>query len=237
MVRWTFSWLLIALVSIITAGCASSRPGVPEGGSAVMVPPVLSMSMTRTVPTQDVHVVSMATETVDPLESPLVSAETGVTFYRLKVGDPVVVHLRGIYPRDEMVEDVVDEDGNVTLPLLGDVLAAGKSTSQLEADIRRLYIDGGYYRTITVSAMMPSRIYFIRGEIRNPGRFPIIGGVTIMQAIAAAGGYTEFANQRSIKLIRGESTTTVNMRTIERNPERDIRLESGDVIVVDRTFL
>jgi polysaccharide biosynthesis/export protein VpsN len=156
--------------------------------------------------------------------------------YLLQMGDPVVIHLRGIYPQDQEVEDIIDDNGNVTLPFLGDITAAGKSTSEIEADIRNRYISGGYYRNITISVVMPQRTYFIRGEVRAPGRFPVVGGLTMLQAIAAAGGYTEFANPRKINLIRGGRTITYNMRDIERSPEQDIRLESGDVIVVERSL-
>jgi polysaccharide export outer membrane protein len=214
-------------------GAESSAPASPPPR------PALSVSTTRTVTPQSIDGVqpAPAAEQPESSDNQMAATETGVTFYRLKVGDPVVINLRGIYPRDEVVEDIVDEEGNITIPLIGDIPAIGKSTSQLESEVRRLYIDGGYYRTITVSAVVPQRTYFIRGEIRGPGRFPIVSGVTLMQAIAAAGGYTEFANQRSVKLIRGGTTTTINMRDIDRNPERDIRLESGDIIVVDRSIL
>lgn len=211
--------------------------------------PALSMSMSRVMGDQTIDSTEASASPVvmtpiaaapapepDRSQQP-VASESGVTFYRFKSGDPVVVHLRGIYPKDEAVEDIIDEDGNVTIPLVGDIPAAGKSTSQLEADITKYYIDGGYYRSITVNVVMPSPFYFIRGEIRSPGRFPVVSGVTILQAIAAAGGYTEFANQRTVQLIRGKTTTTINVREIERNPDRDIRLESGDVIVVNRSIL
>jgi len=238
MVRHWLNCLCVLSLAFVT-GCTSSGGNVDQDAAATggVPAPSLSLSATRTIPQRDL-VVAIPEDSVDAeVENPLVSGETGVTFYRFQVGDPIVIHLRGIYPKDDMVEDIVDEDGNVTIPLIGDILAAGKSTAQLEADINRMYIDGGYYRVITVNVVMPSRTYFIRGEIRNPGRFSIVSGVTIMQAIAAAGGYTEFASQRSIKLIRGGTTTTINMKSIERNPEKDIRLESGDVIVVDRSIL
>lgn len=232
-------FLVLAAVALF-AGCASSGTDAAGDGAAAVTTavPTLSVSATRTVPQRDVEL-AMTTDAEQKMldDNPHVSAETGVTIYRIQVADPLVIHLRGIYPKDESVEDIVDEDGNVTVPLIGDILAAGKSTSQLESDITRMYVEGGYYRSITVNVVMPSRTYFIRGEIRQPGKFPIVSGVTIMQAIAAAGGYTEFANQRSVKLIRGGSTTTVNVKNIERNPEKDIRLESGDVIVVDRSLL
>ncbi len=250
--------VMLALAAAALTGCVSRTPestGVDGGLVSAPARPSLAMSMSRagtdgTASTASAPVIpprpssspsapapAPAPPVVEPVSQPLASTETGITFYRFKSGDPVVVHLRGIYPKDEAVEDIIDEDGNVTIPLIGDIPAAGKSTSQLEADITRMYIEGGYYRSITVNVVMPSPFYFIRGEIRSPGRFPVVSGVTILQAIAAAGGYTEFANQRNVQLIRGKTTTTINMRDIERNPERDIRLESGDVIVVNRSIL
>ncbi len=239
----------LLLVAMAISGCISRSPDADETGAAGPARPALAMSMSRgasgaaTDSGSSSAVVAPVTPVATPAISPkpynqpAVSEETGVTFYRFRSGDPVVMHLRGIYPKDEQVEDIIDEDGNVTLPLLGDILAAGKSTSQLEGDITRMYIEGGYYRSITVNVVMPTPFYFIRGEIRNPGRFPVVSGVTILQAIAAAGGYTEFANQKNVQLIRGKTTTTINIRDIERNPDRDIRLESGDVIVVSRSIL
>ncbi|MCB1069046.1 MAG: polysaccharide export protein [Verrucomicrobia bacterium] len=158
------------------------------------------------------------------------------TPYELRSGDPVVVNLRGIYPRDDTVEDFIDEFGNITLPLLGDVKAAGRTPSELETIIRQLYIDGGYYRDLTVNVVMPTRSYYIQGEVRSPGRFGIARGLTLMQAISAAGGPTDFANTKSVKIIRSGETSTYNMRRIQRNPAEDVTVESGDVIVVDRSF-
>lgn len=166
----------------------------------------------------------------------LLATPTPVYAYKLQPGDPVIIHLRGIYPKDDEVEDIVDDEGNLTLPHLGDILAAGKSTSQLEAEIRSRYINEKIYTTITVNVVMPQKTYFIQGEVRNPGRFPIVGGMTIMQAIAAAGGYTEFASPRNVVLNRAGTKTEVNMRRIQKNPDEDIRLESGDVIVVERSI-
>ncbi|HMO51376.1 MAG TPA: polysaccharide biosynthesis/export family protein [Kiritimatiellia bacterium] len=222
--------LMLMVVAVGLTGCATK----PSTGEFLVDDlPTLSLSATRTVSESSLQATQPA---VAPAADVAAVSETGVAIYRLQVGDPVLIHLRGIYPRDETVEDVVDEEGNVTIPHIGDIPAVGKSTSQLESEIRSLYIDGGFYRTITVNVVMPQRLFFIRGEVRSPGRFPLAGGLTLMQAIAAAGGYTEFANQRNVKLIRGGTTQTVNVRQIERNPDLDIRLESGDVIVVERSL-
>jgi len=251
--RKFFTCIGILIVAAALSGCISRSVENTENAESVdpSIPakPALSMSMSRVM--SDTAIESTETSTSPVVMTPItaapvieagqsqqpVASESGVTFYRFKSGDPVVIHLRGIYPKDEAIEDIIDEDGNVTIPLVGDIPAAGKSTSQLEADITKYYIDGGYYRSITVNVVMPSPFYFIRGEIRSPGRFPVVSGVTILQAIAAAGGYTEFANQSTVQLIRGKTTTAINIRDIERNPDRDIRLESGDVIVVKRSIL
>lgn len=231
-------WCLMVLTGCLLAtGCAGLRGGEADPGTEVPgEAPALSLSMTRGVSVTPVESADAADS--QPIEEAVLEESgTPVYTYRLQTGDPVMIHLRGIYPRDEQIEDIIDDAGNVTLPFLGDIPAVGKSTSQLESDIRTMYIEGGYYRTITVSVIMPQRTYFIRGEVRQPGRYPIVGGLTLMQAIAAAGGYTEFASQRSVQLIRGVGKPMeINMKRIERNPENDIRLESGDVIVVNRSI-
>ncbi|MCF7838617.1 MAG: polysaccharide export protein [Candidatus Marinimicrobia bacterium] len=154
---------------------------------------------------------------------------------RLRPADPLMIYLRGI-PREQTIETVVDDRGMVQIPLLGSIRAAGRTASELEREIREQYISGAFYRDLTVTVLQPSRFYFIQGEIRQPGRFPLVSGVTILQAVAAAGGYTEFANPRRITVARGDETFSVNLTDIERNPEKDFELESGDVVRVPRSI-
>ena len=244
--RLLFCFFVPAVACLLISGCVRRSPATPDmevdATSSPAAQPTFSLSMARNMNTQP------ATSGVSPGADRNGSTasygketvgieERGATYsYLLQKGDPLVIHLRGIYPQDQEVEDIIDDNGNVTLPFLGDILAAGRPTSELESYIRDRYISGGYYRNITVSVVMPQRTYFIRGEVRAPGRFPVVGGLTMLQAIAAAGGYTEFANSKKVNLIRGGRTTTFNMRDIERRPEQDIRLESGDVIVVERSL-
>lgn len=155
--------------------------------------------------------------------------------YRLRVGDPLTVQLRGI-PREQSFEFNVDEDGRISLPFIGAIEAAGKTASQLQRDIERAYLDQQIYRQITAVVLIPAQSYFMRGEVRQPGRYPKTAGLTILQAIASAGGYTEYANPRRVNLIRDGRTTRHNARQIERNPDVDIELEAGDIIIVPRSI-
>lgn len=155
--------------------------------------------------------------------------------YRLRPGDAIVVTVRT--PAEQQFEIVIDEHGLIKLPLIPDIRAAGMTGSELERTIKSAYINNKIYRDVTVNVMVPQRSYFVRGEVRAPGRYPIIGGVTLLQAIAAAGGYTEFANPRRIQVSRGGQQFTADAYEIERNPDSDIAIETGDVIVVPRRFL
>ena len=158
------------------------------------------------------------------------------TAYKLKPGDPVVIMLRGILPKDDQIEDIIDEQGYVNLPYIGSIRAAGRTSSQLEQEVEREYLAKKIYKTITVNVVMPSQSYFVRGEVRQPGRFGLITGVTLVQAIATAGGYTDFADPTKVKLIRGEASILHNARDFEKFPERDLQIEPGDVIVVPRSI-
>jgi polysaccharide export outer membrane protein len=157
--------------------------------------------------------------------------------YRLRPGDPVIIYLRGIMPKDEQIEEIVDDRGMVTLPYIDDVSAVGRTSSELEQEVQRIYIERKIYHAISVNVVMPSQSYFIQGEIREPQRFPLMTGTTLLQAIAAAGGYTEYADRKRVTLTRGGEVRVFNMREIERKPQQDISIESGDVIRVPRGML
>ncbi len=158
----------------------------------------------------------------------------GGAAYRLRPGDSVIVILRTV--QSEQFEMVVDENGDIKLPYIGPVRAAGRTAREVEDQIQKMYIEGKIYRFITVNVLVPTRSYFVRGEVRNPGRFPLAGSVRLLQAIAAAGGFTDFADITDIRLTRGDKTYRLNGREIERNPEKDIEIEAGDTIVVKRTW-
>jgi len=158
----------------------------------------------------------------------------GGAAYRLRPGDSVIVMLRTV--QTEQHEIVVDENGEIKLPFIGAVKVAGHTAREVEDQITKLYLEGKIYRFITVNVLVPTRSYFVRGEVRNPGRFPLAGSVRLLQAIAAAGGFTDFADVTDIRLTRGDKTYRLNGRDIERNPEKDIEIEAGDTIVVKRSW-
>lgn len=161
-------------------------------------------------------------------------SSSGSSPYQLKAGDMVAIYLRGI-PREEEIQDVVDENGYVTLTYINEVHAAGKTTSELERAIREAYLKAEIYKNISVNVVMQQQSYFVRGEVRSAGRFVLLSGTTLMQAIATAGGYTEFAQPKKVRLLRGGKSTIHDLKQIEKNPDKDISIEAEDVIVVPRS--
>ncbi|MBP7276147.1 MAG: polysaccharide export protein [Kiritimatiellae bacterium] len=152
--------------------------------------------------------------------------------YRLKVGDVVSIIIRS--PAAENFEMAIDENGQIKLPYIDTVPAVGLTPTELESRIKRTYLDKKIFRMVTVNVFVPLRSYFVRGEARSPGRFPLTAGMTLVQAIATAGGFTEFADQNDVRVIRGERRLRYSVRKMEANPEEDIAIEAGDVIVVTR---
>lgn len=168
-----------------------------------------------------------------PAGDPAPVVSTGGASYRLRPGDTIVIHLRTV--QLEQFEMIVDENGDVKLPFIGTVRAAGLTGSELEDRIQSDYISKKIYRYLTVHVLVPTRGYFVTGEVRMPGRMPLVGSVSILQAIATAGGYTDFADAGDVRLIRGGKTIRVNAKDIARNREKDVEIESGDVIKVGRS--
>ncbi len=158
-----------------------------------------------------------------------------VGLYTLKPLDPLYISLLGI-PEKKEIQSVIDEYGQITLPyILEPIKAAGLSTSALEREIQRIYTEGGIYRSITVNIQTSAKTYFMEGEVNGPKEYPLNRRITLLQAIAASGGYTEFADKKDITITRRGEIIKVNAKKLEKNPELDIPIESGDRINIDRT--
>jgi polysaccharide export outer membrane protein len=133
----------------------------------------------------------------------------------------------------------VRPDGMISLPLLGDVQAAGRTPSQLADDIAtrlKKYIEEP--RVTVVVTGMNSRRVFILGEVNHPGPTGMSANMTVLQAISAAGGPTAYANTKKIAVLRTEqgkqSKYLFNYKEVIKgnNQDQNIQLKPGDTIVV-----
>jgi len=131
----------------------------------------------------------------------------------------------------------VRPDGFITLPMVGEVQAEGRTTVELEQDIaQRLQ---KYIQTPRVTVMVrevnSARVY-VTGEVQKPGAFPLRGQVTVLQALAMAGGLTEFADRNGMMVIRANNGPHIPVRysdLIDRRAQgSDFPLQPGDTVVV-----
>lgn len=152
----------------------------------------------------------------------------------LRKADRLAVSLLGI-PTPQEIRDVVDDNGNITLPLIGNVRVEGLPISKAEELIERLYIDGQFYTSINVIIVAQEEEYFVQGEVVRPGRYPLQGDLTLIQAIISAGGVTDYADKKRVRIIRGEEKKEYNTDKILDRREQDPVVRSDDVIVIPRS--
>ena len=150
--------------------------------------------------------------------------------YKLGVGDRV----RVIVFNEESLsgEFQVSSSGKVAVPLIGEVPATGRTTTDLATDIQTGFA-AGYLRDPKVSVeVLTYRPYFILGEVKSPAQYPYANGMTVTNAVATAGGFTPRAMKKKIYIRRsGEDQE----KAYDLSP--DLRVFPGDTIrVAERYF-
>ncbi len=133
----------------------------------------------------------------------------------------------------------VRPDGKISMPLVGDVQAAGLTPGQLSQSIGeklKKYLTAPQV-TVILTQINSQRVYVI-GEVTRPGAYPVLPGMTILQAISSAGGLTQFANSKKIFLMRNEDRTQAKYpfsykEVLDgRKAEENLMVKAGDTIVV-----
>jgi len=129
----------------------------------------------------------------------------------------------------------IREDGTISPPYLKNpVTAAGKTIGELESELEQAYVPD-IYKTINVTIKTADRFFYVGGEVRQPSRQIFIGRITVTQAIQSAGDFTDFADQRSVRVIRANGKVDiVDCRAALDDPTKDLMVYPGDNIVVER---
>jgi polysaccharide export outer membrane protein len=134
----------------------------------------------------------------------------------------------------------VRSDGNISMPLIGEVHATGRTPLQLQQEITeklRTYITEP---EVTVMVTQMNSLKFnILGRVMKPGSYSLSAATTVLDAIALAGGFQDFAKQKSMYILRpgasgSDTRIAFNYKSVIRgeHPEQNIRLEPNDTIVV-----
>ena len=153
---------------------------------------------------------------------------------QLRSGDSLTIALQGV--PDPSVNSVqVDDQGRISLPYIGPLLAAGMNTGELAQRIRETYIAKKFYNTVDVSVSVTERYVYVGGEVVRPGRIVWTPDLTVAKAIQAAGGFTLYAKESRVSLVRDQLPYDLDVKLAQRNPSQDPRLMPGDSIQVPRS--
>ena len=158
----------------------------------------------------------------------------------LRSGDQMTIRLAGV-PSEEInqVSGVytVDGAGNVNMPYLGKIHAAGLKQADVQSSIESAYKAKGIYTTpvVTVSVQF-DRLVDVEGDVRAPQRVRYTPDLTLMSAISACGGFTDYADQTKVSILRGGSRSFVNVKKVRQSTDPDPALQPGDKVSVPRSF-
>lgn len=172
----------------------------------------------------------------DPVPTPRPSVPSD---YRIGVSDVIAVSVWKVADLSRTVP--VRPDGKISLPLIGDIEAAGKTTKELHdvvvAGLKPYVPDADV--TVIVE-QINSQKYFVLGQVVHPGSYPLIAPTTVIEALSGAGGFVDWAQTDKIMVVRHTaSDQTERMRFNYKDwlkkkdkKEGPLRLQNGDVIVV-----
>ena len=160
--------------------------------------------------------------------------------YRIGAQDLLAISVFGV---EELAKEVrVNSNGQISLPLIGGVMAGGKTIPELEAELARKYSDG-FLQNPQVSVFVKeftSQRVTLEGALKSPGIYPITGRTTLLQGIALAGGVDDkIADLGGIVLMRqvdGKRAVAVyDLRQVRKGLAEDPQLYGDDIIVVEQS--
>lgn len=163
-------------------------------------------------------------------------ATTVTSDYKLVSGDKLRIE---VYKDPQLSQQLqVRPDGKITLPLLGDVPAAGRTALELRdqlTDSLKEYITSPTVTVIVVETM--PQVVHVMGEVNSPGAHPIQGEMTVIQALAAAGGFKDFAKKNKITIQRRAYNGRVQVirfdyKAAVEGRGQPVFVQSGDTIIV-----
>ncbi|HWR52236.1 MAG TPA: polysaccharide biosynthesis/export family protein [Bryobacteraceae bacterium] len=155
---------------------------------------------------------------------------------KFDLGAEDVIYVRVWREPDLTGIHVVRPDGNITMPLIGEIKAAGqtpmKLASQIADQLGKEYMKDPQV-TVAVQQVRSKR-YYVSGEVMRPGAYPLVVPTTVFEALTLAGGFREFANKKKITIIRGAERLKFNYNDVVKgkNLSQNIEIENGDTINV-----
>jgi polysaccharide export outer membrane protein len=158
----------------------------------------------------------------------------------LHSGDILNVRLAGV-PAEDISQVsgfyTIDGSGDINIPYIGKIHAAGLKQAEVQNSIETTFKTKDIYSSPIVSVSVQfDRFVDVEGDVRSPQRVKYTSDLTVLGAITACGGFTDYADQGKVTISRNGSRTFVNVKKVRQNIEKDPSVEPGDKISVPRSF-
>ncbi len=151
------------------------------------------------------------------------------TVYKLGPGDRIKITVFG--EKDLSGEFPIDGSGNISFPLIGEIVAKGFSVHELEQNLQKK-LQNGYLISPRVSVeVLNYRPFYILGEVKKPGQYEYVNGLTLYNAVAIAGGYTYRARRNQARITR-----VVDGNEVILEADHSTLILPGDVINIRERF-
>lgn len=149
--------------------------------------------------------------------------------YRLSTDDKIAIK---IFDEPDLSIDAIKiaANGKISMPLIGEVIITGLSTSEVEQKLKSLLAPDYLKHPEVTVAVLEYRPFYINGEVKNPGSYPYRKDLTLEKAVALAGGFTERAKKSPIQIANNQEDRNISSRTLKQ------AIKPGDVITVDESF-
>jgi protein involved in polysaccharide export with SLBB domain len=155
----------------------------------------------------------------------------------MRAGDKITVRLTGVPDDGFIIEIQIPQSGDINVPLLSQPFhASGRNAGDLAAEITQAYKDKGIYTTPDVTVIPEERYVSVGGDVRSPMRVVYTPDLTLLSAVNSCGGFTDYAQRRSVRIIRGQQVIYVDATAAAGNAGADPALFPGDQIYVPRTM-
>jgi protein involved in polysaccharide export with SLBB domain len=159
---------------------------------------------------------------------------SAATSSELRPGDSLTIAIIGV-PDPSTNSVQIDDQGVISLPYIGAIKASGETTGGLTQSIREAYVAKKIYTSVDISVSVTERYVYVGGEVEKPGRIIWTPDLTAAKAIQAAGGFTLYAKEDRVGIVRKQTLYVVDIKLAQTNPSQDPRLDPGDSIQVSRS--
>ncbi|MGY1457314.1 MULTISPECIES: polysaccharide biosynthesis/export family protein [unclassified Luteimonas] len=206
-------FLIAAVFALLLGACASPNRAAHRAHMGVTLPPPDTTSAS--------------------------GAYEGATDYRVGAQDLLEISVFGVTELNHQAR--VNSNGMINVPLVGGVMAGGRTVPELEKELAAKYADG-YLQNPQVSIFVKeytSQRVTLEGAVKKPGIYPLTGKTTLLQAVAMAEGLDEFADLEGVVLFRhvnGERMAAAfDLAAVRRGDMDDPQVYGDDIIVIERS--